>query len=207
MADAVAPEFVQFVAAERRAGRLNAATKPGGAGEVSNPVRVPPQQLSELVRVAARRASGLFHSTKHTEVVWVAGDSEVAVSLAELNVALDDGLIHVKIPVRCDQTGAGIVEVVFAVGSPNSPGGLYASTYRRPTGPELIVSVWSEALVAFAWQCLLGLFTGIAGAVGKDARGNVLVPVELMATKSALEIVPMSRHRFAGSSGLRVTKA
>jgi hypothetical protein len=54
---------------------------------------------------------------------------------------------------------------------------------------------------------VLGLLTGIAGAVGKDAHGNVLVPVELMATSSALEIVPMARHRFAGSSGLTATKA
>jgi hypothetical protein len=207
MADVVAPEFIRFVAAERRAGRLAAAPKLVGTGEVSSPVRVPAQQLTELIRVAAKRASGLFHATKHTEVVWIAGDSQLAVSLVELNVKLADGLIHVSIPVRCDQTGAGIVEVIFAVGSPNSPGGLYASTYRRPTGPPLIVSVWSEALVAFAWQSVLGLLTGIAGAVGKDAHGNVLVPVELMATSSALEIVPMARHRFAGSSGLTATKA
>lgn len=207
MADVVAPEFIRFVAAERRAGRLAAAPKLVGAGEVSSPVRVPAQQLGELVRVAAKRASGLFHTTKHTEVVWIAGDSQLAVSLVELNVKLADGLIHVSIPVRCDQTGAGVVEVIFAVGSPNSPGGLYASTYKRPIGPPLIVSVWSEALVAFAWQCVLGLLTGIAGAVGKDAHGNVLVPVELMATTSALEIVPMARHRFAGSSGLTFTKA
>ena len=141
MADVVAPEFIRFVAAERRAGRLAAAPKLVGTGEVSSPVRVPAQQLTELIRVAAKRASGLFHATKHTEVVWVAGDSELAVSLVELNVKLADGLIRVSIPVRCDQTGAGIVEVIFAVGSPNSPGGLYASTYRRPTGPPLIVSV------------------------------------------------------------------
>ena len=207
MADVVAPEFIRFVAAERRAGRLAAAPKLVGTGEVSNPVRVPAQQLGDLLRVAAKRASGLYHQTKHTEVVWIAGDSQLAVSLVELNVKLADGLIHVSIPVRCDQTGAGIVEVIFAVGSPNSPGGLYASTYKRPTGPPLIVSVWSEALVAFAWQSVLGLLTGIAGAVGKDAHGNVLVPVELMASKSALEIVPMARHRFAGSSGLKATKA
>jgi hypothetical protein len=144
MADVVAPEFIRFVAGERRAGRLAAAPKLVGTGEVSSPVRVPAQQLTELIRVAAKRASGLFHATKHTEVVWIAGDSQLAVSLVELNVKLADGLIHVSIPVRCDQTGAGIVEVIFAVGSPNSPGGLYASTYKRPTGPPLIVSVWSE---------------------------------------------------------------
>ena len=128
MADVVAPEFIRFVAAERRAGRLAAAPKLVGTGEVSTPVRVPTQQLTELIRVAAKRASGLFHATKRTEVVWIAGDSQLAISFVELNVKLADGLIHVSIPVRCDQTGSGIVEVIFAAGRPNSPRALYEST-------------------------------------------------------------------------------
>jgi hypothetical protein len=45
---------------------------------------------------------------------------------------------------------------------------------------------------------------GIAGAVGKDARGNLLVPVELTASERGIQIVPMARHRFAGVSGLVV---
>ena len=206
MPDAIAPEFLRFVAVERGAGRLTAAPAPVPPGGVITPVRVEPAQLSPLLRVAARRASGFFHPTRRTEVVWVAGDSELAINLAELNVSLDDGVLRVVIPVRCDQTGPGVVEVVFAVGAGDRPAGLFASTYRRPTGPPLVVKVWSEALVAFAWQCVLGLVTGIAGAVGKDNRGNVLVPVEVTASKSALEVVPMARHRFAGSSGLVTAK-
>jgi hypothetical protein len=147
----------------------------------------------------------LFHATKRTEVVWVAGDSELAVSLSELSVKFADGLILVLIPVRCDQTGSQLIEIAFVVGSPNQPAGLYASTYRRPNGPELIVSTWGESLVALAWQCVLGLVAGVAGAVGKDKRGNVLVPVEIMASERGLQIVPMARHRFAGSSGLKAT--
>jgi len=50
------------------------------------------------------------------------------------------------------------------------------------------------------------MISGIAGATGKDARGNILVPVELTASDKGLQIVPMARHRFAGSSGLRTTK-
>jgi len=91
------------------------------------------------------------------------------------------------------------------VGSAKEPSGLYASTYRRPNGPALIVDTWGEALVAFAWQCVLGMVSGIAGAVGKDTRGNVLVPAELIAANGAMRIVPMARHRFAGSSGLKGT--
>lgn len=205
MADVIAPEYLRFITAERRAGRLATTPTPLAAGATTDTVFIPPQQAVELLRVAARRASGLFHATKRTEVVWVAGDSELAISLSELSVKFADGLIVVLIPVRCDQTGREVIEVAFAVGAPNQPAGLYASTYRRPNGTELIVSVWGESLVALAWQCVLGLVSGVAGAMGKDARGNVLVPVEIAASERGLQIVPMARHRFAGSSGLKVT--
>ena len=73
----------------------------------------------------------------------------------------------------------------------------------RPSGPELVVDLWGDALVAFAWQCVLGVVTGVAAATGKDARGNLLVPVELIASARGVGIVPMARHRFSGSSGLK----
>jgi hypothetical protein len=205
MADTVAPEFVRFISEERRANRLPASRRQFAEGELSHPIFIEHGRASELLRVAAKRAVGFFRPTKRTEVVWVQGDSELAVSLIDLDMKLSDGLIVVLIPVRCDQTGAATVEVVFAVGTPNEPAGLYASAYRRPNGPPLIVEAWGEALVAFAWQSVLGMISGIAGATGKDTRGNILVPVELTASDKGIEIVPMARHRFAGSSGLRTT--
>lgn len=204
MADAIAQEFTRFITAQRQAGRLAAPpNKPMAAGEPATPVFIEAGQASEFLRVAARRSAGFFRPTKRTEVVWVDGDRELAVNIATLQVKFADGAIQFSIPVRCDQTGPTVIEVVFAVGSQNQPSGLYASTYRRPIGPALIVDAWGEPLVAFAWQCVLGMVSGIAGAVGKDARGNVLVPVELTSSKGGLEIVPMARHRFAGSTGLK----
>lgn len=199
----VVPEYVRYVAAQRRAGHISVAPRPLAAGTATKPIFVEAGQVSELLRIAARRAAGLFHATKHTEVVWVDGDRELAVNLVELQVKLAAGLFKVMLPVRCDQTGSAVVEVVFAVGSQDQPSGLYASTYRRPNGPPLIVGAWGESLIAFAWQCVLSMVSGIAGAVGKDDRGSVLVPVELAASKSGVQIVPMARHRFAGSSGLK----
>jgi hypothetical protein len=206
MTDVVAPEFARFVSAERRARRLAAAPGPMAAGEITHPVFVEAGQASELFRVAARRAAGLFRPTRRSVVVWVNGDSELAVNLTDLHVKLADGLIRVMMPVSCDQTGDALVEVVLAVGSPDQPRGLYASTFRRPNGPAPIVGAWSEALVAFAWECVLGLVSGVAGATGKDDRGNVLVPVELSASRRGIQIVPMARHRFGGASGLAVRK-
>lgn len=203
MADSVAPEFVRFVAEERRAQRLPAALRRVAAGQVSESLFVEAGRANALMQVAARRAAGLFRPGRRNEVVWIEGESELAVSLVEMRLEFDTGLIVVAIPVRCDQTGPAVVEVSFACGSPDEPAGLYAAAQRRPRGPALIVAAWGDALVAFAWQCLLGLVSGIAGASGKDERGNVLVPVELIVTGRGIQIVPMGRHRFAGSSGLK----
>jgi hypothetical protein len=205
MAHTVAPEFARFVEAERRAQRLPAATRPMAEGEVFKPVFIEAGRSAELIRVAARRAAGFFRPSKRNELVWVEGENELAVLFAQVNVKLSAGLIRVGIPVRCDQTGPATIEVLFAVGSPEQPAGLYAAAPRRPNGPELIVSTWGDALLAFAWQCVLDLVTGIAAATGKDQRGNLLVPVEIAVSGRGIEIVPMARHRFAGSSTLKTT--
>ena len=79
---------------------------------------------------------------------------------------------------------------------------MYAAAERRPRGPAAVVdAVERGPRFAFAWQCLLGLLTGLTGAVGKDERGNLLVPVELSANADGLFVTPMARHRFSGSSG------
>lgn len=204
MAETVAPEFVRFIQAERRAKRLAAAPQPLAEGEVGQPVFISAGQATELVLVAARQAAGFFRSTQHPEVVWVEGENELAVVFTKVTVKLSTGLIRVLIPVRCDQTGSApvTVEVLFVVGSPQVPAGLYAAASRRPNGPEVVVSTWGEALVAFAWQCALGLVTGVTAATGKDQRGNRLVPVEFLVTADGIEIVPMARFRFSGSSTL-----
>ncbi len=205
MAETVAPEFARFVEAERRAKRLPMATRKMAEGDVFEPVFIEAGQSIELMRVASRRAAGFFRPTKRTEVVWVEGENELAVGIAGVDVKLGDGLIRVLVPVRCDQTGAASVELLFATGSPTEPAGLYAATSRRPNGPEIVIAAWGDALVAFAWQCVLDLITGIAAATGKDARGNLLVPVELAVSARGIQILPMARHRFAGSSTLKST--
>ena len=204
MAETVDAEYLRFVAGERRGRRLAPLPHAVREGQPTANVTVEAGRVPELMRVAARRAAGFFRPTKRTEVVWVQGASELAVGFGAIDVKLSVGLLRVLIPVRCDQTGNARVEVVFAVGAPEAPAGLYAATPQQPVGPEVVVQVWGDALVAFAWQCLLGFVTGIAGATGKDERGNVLVPIDLSATPRALMITPMARHRFAGSSTLRI---
>jgi hypothetical protein len=205
MSESVAPEFARFVAAERRAlgAAAAAAARPVAEGDVVQPVFIEAGKAVEMLRVAARLAAGFFRPTQRTEIVWVDGENELAVNFAAIDAKLSDGLIRIAIPVRCDQIDAARIEVLFAVGSPEAPAGLYAAAPRRPQGPELVVAVWGDALVAFAWHCVLGLVAGIAGATGKDARGNLLVPVEMVVSNRGIEIHPMARHRFSGSSGLK----
>ena len=205
MAETVAPEFARFIEMERGAKRLPQAAARGklAEGEVFPGVFISSARLTPLLRVAARQAAGFFRASTRTEVIWVEGDNELAVGFANVDVQAGDGTLRVTLPVRCDQIGKGTVSVLFAVGAPNAPAGLYAATASRPTGPDAVIAIWSEALVAFAWNCLLELVSGMAAAVGKDQRGNLLVPVELSARKQGIEIVPMARFRFSGSSTLK----
>jgi len=198
----ISPEYTRFVAAERRAERFGGSLEPIQGGAVLEPLVVKGDDVSRLAIEAAKRAAGFFRPTKRTEVVWVNGDSELAVSVAAVRVEIALGSVVVSIPVRCDQTGPAEVHVTFAVGEPGRPAGLYAATHRRPRGPRLIVDTWGDSIVAYAWKLVLELVSGLAGATGKDTRGNRLVPVELEATQDGLAIVPMARHRFAGSSGI-----
>ena len=196
------PRFTRFVAAERRAERFAGPSEGIPEGTVLDPLIVKREELGRLAPEAAKRAAGLPHSTRRTEVVWVNADSELAVGVTGTRVLTGPAAVLVTLPVRSDQTGKAEVHVTFAVGEPERPAGLYAATQRRPRGPELVVDTWGESIVAFAWNVVLELITGLAGAVGKDARGNRLVPVELAANVDALFIVPMARHRFSGSTGI-----
>lgn len=199
-AESVAPEFVRHVARMRAAGELSPA-KVRDSGEVGEGIRLDPAAAVKLMRVAALRAAGMFRPTRRTTIAWVDGPNQLAVVVAELDLVIGDGRVDVLVPVRCDQE-EGTVAVTFVTGAPDRPRGLYAATERRPRGPQLVVDTWGDHLVAFAWQCLLGLYSGMAGATGKDSRGNYLVPVEVTADGDGLVVVPMGRHRFSGSTGL-----
>src|SRR5262245_78642 len=139
MAETVAPEFTSFINDQRRTKRMAAAPVALAEGEVSHPVFVEAGRATAVVRVAGVGAAAFCRPSKHQEAVWVEGENELAVSLAGVTVVLSTGLIRVRIPVRCDQAGSAEVTVLFAVGSPDAPTGLYAAASRKPSGPEVVV--------------------------------------------------------------------
>ncbi|MGZ4312729.1 MAG: hypothetical protein ACXVR1_11565, partial [Solirubrobacteraceae bacterium] len=89
-------------------------------------------------------------------LIWELGASALAVNVGEIATAVEEGIVTVTIPVVCDQVPRrGRVRVTFAVGSPDRPAGLLAATTQAPEGPQIVIDLWGEALVALAWQALL----------------------------------------------------
>jgi hypothetical protein len=215
----VHPDFERWLSSQRRApharpdeGRERRPGESGpdrpltiGTGELGEPVHLDPDSAVRLVVTAAKMAAGFFRPTRRSVIVWREGDSELAVEIGSVKIAIGSGRVDIVLPVRCDQTGPADVIVTFAVGREGQPAGLYASTLRRPLGPKLVIDTWGEALVAFAWNTLLTLTSQLAGASGKDTRGNVLIPAELTANADGLIIHPMGRFRFSGAAGLKGT--
>ncbi len=198
----VAPEYARFVADLRRADLMGPPPQALAEGRVVDRLHVDPGSAGRLMQTAALRAAGIYWKTSRDTIVWAEGGRELAIIVGKIEVETGHGLVVVHLPVSCDQAGDDVVTVSFAVGSEDRPAGLYAAAERRPRGPAVVVDAWGEALVAFAWQCLLGLMSGLTGAVGKDDRGNLLVPVEVAANADGLFVTPMARHRFYGGSGL-----
>jgi hypothetical protein len=199
--ETIPAEYQRFVDRQRRDNNV-AEGEPLTPGETGEEVRLDREALTRLAPIAAARAAGFFRPTTRTEIVWVDGDSELAVIIAEVRAELGDGTIVVTVPVRCDQTGTVKIFCTFSLGSKDAPAGLFAATERVPRGPTVITDLWGEALVAFAWQVVLGLVSDLAGATGKDARGNRLIPVALTAGSDVLGILPMARHRFGPTTTL-----
>lgn len=148
------------------------------------------QIFSRLITAAATRGNT-------GAVVWEAAGSEIQVITGKVTVDLNDGLIFVNIPVICDQIpGGATIQVPFAVGSATAPAGLLVATEERPRGPDAIIAVWSEALVAFAWELLMTVATQAAAAVGTDTDRAALIPVAITANSDAVILLTMARHAF-----------
>jgi hypothetical protein len=99
-------------------------------------------------------------------VVWTLGGSELLVIVAKVRVRLDEGTVLVTIPVECDQV------------------------------PGADVDLWGDALTAYAWQIVLSVTAGIAGAAGQDVDRAPLVPAALTASANGLGVHTMARHTF-----------
>jgi len=164
------------------------STQPLPAGTPGNEVSIDAQTLQNLVVALATESNAPAQ-------VWVKDSSELLVFSGKVQLALNDGLVLMTIPVSCDQSTAR-VQVPFAVGSKDQPSGLMFATEERPRGPDVIVDVWGEALTAFAWRLLMDAVVKVAAQSGVDADGAGLVPIALAAAPTGVTLLPMARHPF-----------
>jgi hypothetical protein len=160
--------------------------------------RVPERELADLAPDSARLVADLPRGTH--EVVWQLGDSELLVQTSGVTMACADALVSVVVPVRCDQLPrTDFVRVTFAVGSRKRPAGLVMASSARPTGHELVLSVWSDALVAFAHETLMHVVQRVAARQGDDKSGRLRIPASIVSLPGVLEVAGMARHSIRWS--------
>jgi hypothetical protein len=171
------------------------SSKPLPAGTVGPEIPLDPGSFTRLFVAAAMQSTGAATGAAGA-VIWQLQGHELEVFVSQVQVKLDDGLISVSIPVSCDQVKSAVVQVPFAIGSRAAPAGMIAATEQTPRGPDAIVKVWGEALVAFAWHTLLTVLTRIAGRAGVDADGAGLIPAAITAGTDGVRILTQARQTF-----------
>jgi hypothetical protein len=180
--------------------------EPLPTGQPGNPLPVEPGQFGQLVGLAARQSAAVAALGRvpandrelPAVVIWEEGTAALAVGLARLEVAVEEGALAVAVPVWCDQLPRleGAVRVIFVVGTPERPAGLLAATTSQPQGPRVVLDAWAEQLTALAWQAVLDTAAGLAAQAGTDLDGTPLVATALAAARDRLEILPQARHAF-----------
>ncbi|GHF04062.1 hypothetical protein GCM10016455_26750 [Aliiroseovarius zhejiangensis] len=163
---------------------------PVDTGKLGPQIDLAPKTVATLVRGAAVKLAGAG------QTVWVLGDSEMLVIARRVSLVTEPGRILVRIPVKTDQTNDALIVVPFAVGSEKRPAGLMATTPMRPIGPEAIVEIWADALIAFAWGAVLTLTEVLASRAGQDTDRRGLIAFNLRAGAEGLSIGTMARHGF-----------
>jgi hypothetical protein len=163
--------------------------RPLKASEVAGEIAVNPEDFRSIFATAAGAQST-------PRAVWSDGSNELLLEIAKISVKIEDGLVHVQIPVFCEETGLKTITMSFATGSEASPAGLVFATDKLPDGPPEIVEIWGEALVSLAWTSVLKAMTTLADVAGGDEDGAGLVPAGLAASGNGVKLLVMARHEM-----------
>jgi hypothetical protein len=160
--------------------------EPGG---LSESVTVKGTELDDLLR-AALAGDG----SEADLVLLTDGDSELIVHPGGCRALAADGLVLVVLAVECDQTGPARVVVPIAVGTEDAVAGMVMATEAVPRGPAAVVDRWAEALVAMAWEAVLGIGAGLSRHVGADRDSLPLIPGGLVAGDGVVTVLAQARH-------------
>jgi hypothetical protein len=134
-------------------------------------------------------------SDTSTVVVWQRDGSELWADVGTVTLSSLDGIVRVAVKVGCDQLDKPVVLTVpLKVGTPQAPAGMVMSSVDRLTGPDVVTALWSDAVIAFGWECLLELSRQLCAHLGRDRAGLPLIPGAVAAAKGVLVVQAMSRN-------------
>ena len=170
-------------------------------GEISAPIHINKKSLTTLFRLALQPVKSSKNGDPNTEpknepIVWQLDEAQVLFYPAKTQVEITDGLILVGIVLETEQTGQATLTVAFATGRNGLLSGTVMTTEERPRGPELLVDIWGDAVIAAAYDAVLQVTNGIAAEVGNDRKGQVLRAGAIVATKEGLGVIPQAYHSF-----------
>jgi hypothetical protein len=163
------------------------------AGELTRGrMEIPQGEAQTALRGVVRLVADLPRDTSPI-VVWEDRGSELEVDTAATRLACKVGVVTIGISVRCDQVpGGAVLEVPLGVGTAERPTGLVMSALTHVAGPAVVVDRWSDALIAFAWECLVETARRLCELAGTDSTGRRLVPGAVGSGSRVLLIQPMS---------------
>jgi len=161
--------------------------RPLKPSEVAGEIAINPEDFHKVFRIAAGAADT-------PRAVWSDGSNELLVEIARISLKIEQGLIHVQIPVACEETGRQTISVTFAAGSDTSPAGLIFATETIPNGPPQVVEIWGEALISLAWMSVQKAIATLADVAGSDLDGAGLVPAAFEAKRNGIKLMVMARH-------------
>lgn len=174
--------------------RARARVQPGTLVRDKQFLSVPEATARTLLRATQRLVADLPVGAPE-RVVWRKDRSELFVDLSRTDLRCLVGLVTVTLTVSCDQLdGPTSVSVPLAVGTREVPNGLVMSTFAALDGPRVVVSQWSDALTAFAWESVVELARRLCADLGSDTAGHALVPGAIGSGSSVLLVQPMARH-------------
>lgn len=173
LALAAAILLVLWMGWRRRAPEPPARRRPTPVPEAPGrevPDAVAPERLAPLLtpRLVGDTLDGT-PAPSAPAVVWVDGGDEVVVHLDSLAVAVDDGVLLVRLDLETDETGRATLVVAFAVGE-DEDGGVLLTTEDRPRGPDVLVARWGDAVIEAAHAAVLDLAATHAAERGGAPR-------------------------------------
>lgn len=157
-------------------------------------MRIPQGEAQTALRGVVRLVADLPRDSTPV-VVWQDRGHELEVDTGATNLTCRVGVVTVGVAVSCDQLPEqAIIEVPLGVGTAERPTGLVMSALTHLTGPAVVVDRWSDAITAFAWECVVETARRLCELAGADAAGRPLTPGAIGAESKALIIQPMSPH-------------